>query len=631
MPLGNLGDLHRLALAETGSQASSADTNAPDTAGTPGTAATPGAENTGAPSGATAKNDEVVYGLLKGDGTPKQSYVVNHFVVDKPTTLTDFGNYSAVSNLSSTESLATNGDKVSIPAKEGDFYYQGTLSKNELPWIIGIEYTLDGVRTAPEQLAGKSGKLEINIKTAQNTKADPVFFENYLLQIQLTLDSNKTKALRAEGATIASAGKDHQIAFMVMPKKQGDLKLSVQVSDFEMPSIQISGLPFSMVFEVPDTTKIVDDMSELSDAIGTLNDGVAELKEGMSKLTGGSADLKTGSKEVNTALSKLNSSGAKIRKAAKEIDSALAEIAKQMNTGSIDPKKITELVSGLRQLSLGLSNTDPKTPGLSEGLKQVQGGIDSSVAAMDGYMAALKTVDAASIGGLLTDPGLAGLSAQSQATVQRLVDTNTNAAYVLGAWYGPGGNDGVKAGLSASSTGLSEPIEAAKTMSGQLTTIADGLEENLDSLSGLSQLASYMKQLSKEFTTFKDGVVTYTEGVGTLAKSYSDFDDGLKQYLNGTNELYGGLSSLRSGTDELYINVKDLPQTMQDEIDSFLEDYKSSDFEPKSFVSDKNTDVQHVQFVMVSDAIKIPEPPAASADSAPAEQNIWDRLLALFK
>ncbi len=621
IPITYFGGLNQPVLAET--------TNS--SALSTGNAAGAGNQSTTSTSSADAKKDEVIYGMLSGNGAVKHGYVVNHFAVEKQGTITDYGNYDTVSNLSSTQALSSNLGSVTIPVDAGDFYYQGVLTKMELPWIINIEYKLNGTIISPEQLAGKSGELAISIKTSQNSKADPVFFENYLLQVQLTLDSAKTKNLQAAGATVASAGKDQQVAFMVMPKKNGDLNLTAQVQAFEMPSIQISGVPFSMVFDTPDTSGIVDDMSELTDAISALNDGVAELKDGMKKLQDGSSELKSGSGELKTALTTLSSSGKQLKTAAKEIDKALIEISKQLNSGGVDPEKITELVDGLKQMAKGLSNTDPNEPGLAEGLGQIQGGIDSSVSAMESYMAELAIVDAASLAGLLADPGLTGLSANSQATVQKLVDTNTKAAYVLGAWYGPNGNDGVKAGLSAASAGLTAPKEAAETMSSGLDTIAESLNTNLSSLSGLSELASAMEQLSSQFTTFKDGIGTYADGVSTLSKNYGTFDSGLKQYINGADSIYNGVSTLNNGTDELYINTKDLPQTMQDEIDSFMKDYKASDFELKSFMSDKNTNVEHVQFVLVSDAIEIPEEETQVVEAEPAEQNIWDRFLALFK
>jgi putative membrane protein len=48
-----------------------------------------------------------------------------------------------------------------------------------------------------------------------------------------------------------------------------------------------------------------------------------------------------------------------------------------------------------------------------------------------------------------------------------------------------------------------------------------------------------------------------------------------------------------------------------------------------SFVSDKNTNVSSVQFVLKTDPINIPEAPKAAA-LKPAEESFWQKLLKLF-
>lgn len=622
MPLGNISGSTQLALAQASTEAA-------------GNAADPAAFGTSA-SGAsfaasvTSSKDEVVYGMLDGSGTFTHGYVVNHFVVESSGELIDFGNYDSVSNLSTTKALTAASDKVSAQVTEGDFYYQGNLSKMELPWIISIEYKLNGAKIAPDQLAGKSGKLEIIVNTTQNTKADPVFFDNYLLQIQMILDAGTTRSLVANGATVASAGKDTQIAFMVMPGKDGNVALSAQVTNFEMPSIQISGLPFSMIFDVPNTDKILDDMSSLSDAIGALSEGTSELNKGMVQLQNGSSGLKHGSSEIKNALGQLDASAAQLSNASTKINAALEEIANQMSAGSINPAQITQLVSALDQLAISLESSDAASPGLAEGLLQIKGGLESSVTAMDGYMASLGIVDSPAITALLSDGGYAGLSVQSRETIQSLISTNTKAADVVGTWYGSGGNRGVRAALTSAATGLDSSAEGASKISTQIGLLADGLESYSGNIENLVKLAKYMDQLSQEYSTFDTGMNDYSKGMTLLSKNYESLDSGLKLYINGADSIQSGISSLHDGAVELYVNVEDLPQVMQDEIDSYLASYQASDFELKSFMSDKNIAIDRVQFIMVSDAIEIPKAKEAPVVEEDAGQSFWDRLAALF-
>jgi X-X-X-Leu-X-X-Gly heptad repeat protein len=653
LPVVNLaGGFPTSALAEEAGRQTTAD--AADAAGTAGAAGAVGTEDAGA-TGAAATSDaasgtaaagttttgtpatvedrqEVIYGLLDGTGAPRSGYVVNHFQIKEAGTLDDQGDYSSVKNLTSTAALTLSGRRISGMVDAGDFYYEGTLGAVQLPWLVDIAYTLDGNKIEPEQLAGGTGKLGIHIKTQKNATIDPVFFENYLLQIQLTLDADKVKEVSAPDATIASAGKNQQVVFTVLPHHEGDLRLEAQVSDFEMPGIQISALPFSMVFDIPDTSAMMADMTTLSDAIGELNEGVRKLNDGVKDMEGGAATLKSGSNDLNAGLTLLSGNSTHLTAASSQVDGALRAIAEQLEGGSIDPAQIQLLVDGLRQLSAGLYSGSALQPGLAEGLTQVQGGITQATTALNSLIGGLApTTNEAAIGTLRGELG--NLTQGSQDTVNALINTNTQAITVQGAWYyGPNGNDGIKAGLESASTGLGQFIASCQYMAGELDTIASGLEASLSSIAGLQVLTTSMRELSNGYSDLNAGLASYAGGVDTLAQNYAAFNSGLAQLLGGVSNLREGTSGLYSGTTELHANVKDLPETMQKEIDSFLKDYQASDFTPVSFVSTNSEHLSRVQFILITDPIKVKasDEPSASDSDKPAEQTFWDRLVALF-
>jgi X-X-X-Leu-X-X-Gly heptad repeat protein len=599
---------------------------------TPTTTAAPATATTTSNTAGTAAIDdrqEVIYGLLDANGTPHSGYVVNRLQVQGAGTFSDEGDYRSVRNLTSTAVLTLNGKQVSGPVGTGDFYYEGVLSTVRFPWLIDISYTLDGKTVTPAQLAGSTGKLSIHIKTEKNASVDPVFFENYLLQIQLTLEEGKARDVSAPDATIASAGANQQVAFTVLPNREGDLRLEAQVTDFEMPGIQVSALPFSMVFDIPDTDDMLADMETLADAIGELNAGVQKLNDGVKDMEGGAAALTSGSDDLNKGLTLLSKNSVSLTAASSQIDGALRVIVEQLENNAVDPTQIEQLVGGLRQLAAGLYSGDAAQPGLAEGLGQIQGGITTATTTMDGLIAALAPIaDQTALATLMAEAG--ALTPGSQLTLQSLVNTNVQALSVQGFWYGPNGNDGVKAGLDSAAAGLGASIGSCQYMAGQLNMIADGLESGLSGIAGLQLLTAALQDLSNGYSDFNTGLATYTDGVDTLAKNYDSFNSGLSQLLSGVSDLRVGTSSLYNGTSELYANVEDLPETMQKEIDSFLEDYQASDFTPVSFVSKNSEHLSRVQFVLVSDPIKAEVPDAPIGDAPASEQTFWDRLVALF-
>jgi hypothetical protein len=295
-----------------------------------------------------------------------------------------------------------------------------------------------------------------------------------------------------------------------------------------------------------------------------------------------------------------------------------------MRDAPLDPDEMAELVKGLRDLSAGLS-------GLAEGLTSVRGGIMYATEAMDGYIGGLSPMDVASIWAqLYGDPGYFGLADSSRTTIGQLVDVNTQAQYVFGAWYGSSGTNGVKAGLEAAAGGLGTPIDACQSMAGALTNAADGLETGLGALAGLKVLAGYLEELSSTYAAFDSGLATYAGGVDAIADNYAAFDSGLSAFVDGVTGLYSGVSALHDGSNRLSIETEDLPATLQAQIDSFLDSYRASDFEPVSFVAPDNHRVARVQFVLRSDPIEIPAPATSTANDAPTESSLWDRLKALF-
>ena len=110
--------------------------------------------------------------------------------------------------------------------------------------------------------------------------------------------------------------------------------------------------------------------------------------------------------------------------------------------------------------------------------------------------------------------------------------------------------------------------------------------------------------------------------MGTLKTSVGDLNDGVKALFDGTTEL-------KEGTGEFVKETDGIEAEVTDEIDSMINEATGSDVEVTSFVSDKNTNVDSVQFVMQTEAIEIAE--AVNSEPVVEEKlNFWQKLLRLF-
>ena len=166
------------------------------------------------------EKDENIYVNLNQDGSVAGIYVVNEFELKEDSKIVDYGTYDEVRNLTTDSEIAISGNELSVNAPKGKFYYQGNLATKEMPWLISIQYYLDGEEIEAEDLAGKSGELKIVIGIKENTAVDNGFFDNYLVQATVNLNTEKCSNIKADGATAGNVGKNRQLLYNIMAGKR---------------------------------------------------------------------------------------------------------------------------------------------------------------------------------------------------------------------------------------------------------------------------------------------------------------------------------------------------------------------------------------------------------------------------
>ncbi|HJC24875.1 MAG TPA: hypothetical protein H9761_14425 [Candidatus Eisenbergiella merdavium] len=248
--------------------------------------------------------DENVYVNLNQDGSVDGIYVVNAYRLDTDTQIVDYGNYESVKNLTSDGELLTEKGRITVDAQAGDFFYQGNLQSKEIPWEISIGYTLDGKKISASELAGRNGRLKISVHVGQNDKAEAAFFENYLLQVTLTMDMQRCSNLEAPGATAANVGTDKQLVYSILAGSEKDITVTADVLDFEMDAISFQGLPMNL--DVDRERFSLDDLhdraGEINDAAEEFSDGAQDLSSGVSALQEGAEGLKSGAESLKEGI-----------------------------------------------------------------------------------------------------------------------------------------------------------------------------------------------------------------------------------------------------------------------------------------------------------------------------------------
>ncbi|MGI5935509.1 MAG: hypothetical protein ACOX7I_01705 [Oscillospiraceae bacterium] len=598
---------------------------------------------------ASASKEEVIYARLDFQGEATGAYVVNSFELSRAGQVTDYGDYTAVINLSTTEKLDYKDGKVSFYAPAGRFYYQGELKSIRLPWEIGIEYYLDGKPVKPEELAGKSGHLEIAISVRENRQAAEGFFESFALNITVTLDADLCYEIEAEGGAIASAGGDRVITFTLLPGSEGDFSVAARVRDFEMDAIQFTGLPLNISVGINSS-----ELEEMTGGLKGLSDGISAASEGAVNLSGGARELdfaagelrsgmnsmQAGMSEMLEGLSRLKDEGGALSAGTAALSEGIASILAGLEGFSVTSADLTELALASTGIKTGLD-------ALSAGLAQLQAGFQSyrdtvsesgqdpsAIAAANGNTAAALRGTVEELSGRLAalEPGTqeyVSVSAQIEQANQiiRLLEANSSLIGAQQQFI-----DSLKAGVGSLAASSGELAEGYAGLDNALQSLPVLLSRLTD---GFEQLESGLKELEAGARQLGNGIDKYAAAVASIAEGYKTLHDGFVRLSGGCGLLKEGLSGLSRGAAELSDGLATLKNEtsgidvrVQEGIDDFLAGYKGEELGNVSFVSEKNKNIQSVQFVMMTPSIReeveeLPQPPAE-------DKGFLERLLALF-
>ena len=119
-------------------------------------------------SDCAVEKHETVYVNLAANGAVQQVNVSDHLHTELPQVrIEDASNLVGIKDVKTGETPEVSGGRLFWQMDGTDLYYSGR-SDDKPPMNFSLDYTLDGKSISPDDLAGKSGKLTINV-TAENT------------------------------------------------------------------------------------------------------------------------------------------------------------------------------------------------------------------------------------------------------------------------------------------------------------------------------------------------------------------------------------------------------------------------------------------------------------------------------
>ncbi|MDR3767026.1 MAG: hypothetical protein Q3Y08_08365 [Butyricicoccus sp.] len=280
--------------------------------------------------------DEAVYVNLDEYGALSDMRVVKGVTLNGATSLSDYGSYAEVNNLTSHDEPQMREDGVDFTLNDvtgSRFYYEcvpNDPSNLQMPWTFDVSYKLDGVPAKAEDLAGASGLVEISIHAIPNAAADEYYRNNMTLMVATGANMDETKSLEAPGAQIQSLGSYKFAVFLGLPGEENTYTVRIGSDDFESMGVYMLMAPATLS-QLDTITDLRNARDTLSNAHDDLYNGLSAMLTTMSGMQSGVQSMADGMAGIDQVRQQLIASRGTIDP---DIDAALSQL--ELLAGSSD-------------------------------------------------------------------------------------------------------------------------------------------------------------------------------------------------------------------------------------------------------------------------------------------------------
>lgn len=256
--------------------------------------------------GVTATYDEAYYAMTDYYGNLTDGSVVKSYRTNGIATLTDYGDYDEIINLTDGTAPARNGGMTTFRLDEkalpGTFYFEGKTTKpfQQLPWTISMSYTLNGVPTKAEDLAGQSGVVEIRLDIVPNERASEYARNNYTLEAMAIFNQDDILSLEAPGAQVQLIGNLRAVLFLGLPGEECHYTIRVGSEDFAFGGMTFLMVPATLS-QLEEIAKLSERKDDLEDNYNKLSGSIDSLLDAMTAMTGSLNASANGLEQLNKA------------------------------------------------------------------------------------------------------------------------------------------------------------------------------------------------------------------------------------------------------------------------------------------------------------------------------------------
>ena len=333
--------------------------------------------------GVTATYDEAYYAMTDYYGNLTDGSVVKSYRTNGIATLTDYGDYDEIINLTDGTVPARNGGMTTFRLDEkalpGTFYFEGKTTKpfQQLPWTISMSYTLNGVPTKAEDLAGQAGVVEIHLDIVPNERASEYARNNYTLEAMAIFNQDDILSLEAPGAQVQLIGNLRAVLFLGLPGEECHYTIRVGSEDFAFGGMTFLMVPATLS-QLEEIAKLSERKDDLEENYNKLSGSIDSLLDAMTAMTGSLNASANGLEQLNKARGIFSDGKGVIYSgtdALREDLSNLADVLEPVE-GQIEAlsKTITDSKSTLRSMTNTVSDLKGDLKDVESALRDLEDG-----------------------------------------------------------------------------------------------------------------------------------------------------------------------------------------------------------------------------------------------------------------
>ena len=511
--------------------------------------------------------EETIYILADASGVVEDVTVSNWLKTAGLTgSIEDVSGLTDIKNVKGEETFTQDGENVTWDAKGEDIYYQGSTDK-QLPVDVTITYTLDGVEMKPQEMAGKSGKMEMTVSyenkeqtTATINGKKQKLTVPFLMITGMLLPTDCFSNVEVENGKVVSEGNNQIVVGIGMPGLAKSLDLDEEASE-KIPA------SFTVTADVTDFSMGNTFTYGTSSLLGEIDfddlEDLDKLQKSMDKLSDSSAKLIAGSEELEDGTRELADKYATFDEGIKTLAAGIAELEKGGNTlkngafSYIDG--VDSLGSGVKKYVKGTNDLAKGVKSYVEGSKSLEEGINSVEKAAKDFPAQYAAF-------------AEGLNSYTTG-VEKMTDGETMSTLSGGAKAVSDGITAVNEGASQLSSGVSTLHAGAEKLEASFAN-NDKMIATLDAMIAAAT-GSGDVQAAATYTSLRDSLKTLTEqqkaGVKALADNTADssaLQQGIASIASqtgktgalkaGADKLAGGLETMKEGASQLNASTKSL-------------------------------------------------------------------------